>query len=680
MALALKFKGFNYVSYYNGAYENADSLPALVATNANAAALDLDYGIDVSNSTVYADTNYTDSLTALGNTIKEAVGDGLSVMVRPLIDFLQPAEIGTYSVGDWRDFYNPTDVSAFFASYQTMIVNEATVAQANGATMLSIGAELDQLTGPAYLSEWTDIISAVRAVFSGKLTYSADWDDDVSPWQGQHGLSAGTGNLATQVSFWSQLDYVGIDCYAPLSDAANPTLADLVAGWTQTPTVAETQSVTGNQSLISYFESVATATGKPLLFTELGYESATDAASQPSGSSTNVFDPALQANLYQAFFNAWSQSGDTSLAGVYFWNWDPNASEVGPGNGANFSPQGLPAQDVVAAEFSLCFVSGTKIATPSGDVRVERLQVGARVLTAGGSARPIIWIGTGRVLATRGRRSAATPVIVRRGALADGVPTSDLHVTKGHSLLIDGVLIPVELLINHRTIHWDDRAQEVAIYHIELATHDVLLANGAPAESYRDDGNRWLFQNANPGWANPGWGPVAQEPCAPVQTGGRVVDAIWRRLLDRAPPRPGVPLTDDPDLHISVDGQRVDGTLRPGGLHMFHLRQPPASLRIVSRAGVPQELGTARDPRPLGVAVLRIIVRQHGRLRVINAADPVLVDGFHEYEAAGGHRWTDGDAALPATLWVGFVGPLELVLQVGCTTRYAADGAVRRAA
>jgi hypothetical protein len=547
-----------------------------------------------------------------------------------------------------------------------MIVDEATVAQANGATMLCTGTELDQLTGPAYLSDWTDIISAVRAVFSGKLTYSADWDDDVSPWKGQHGLAAGTGNLATQVSFWSQLDYVGIDCYAALSDAANPTLAGLVAGWTQTPTDAETKSVTGNQSLISYFDSVATATGKPLLFTELGYESATDAASQPSGSSTNVFDPSLQANLYQAFFSAWSQSGDTSLAGVYFWNWDPNASEVGPGNGANFSPQGLPAQDVVATEFALCFVSGTKIATPSGDARVERLEVGDLVLTAGGSARPIIWIGTGRVLATRGRRSTATPVIVRRGALADRVPTSDLHVTKGHSLLIDGLLIPVELLINHRTILWDDRAQQVTIYHIELVTHDVLLANGAPAESYRDDGNRWLFQNANPGWAdpgwvNPGWGLVAQEPCAPVQTGGRVVDAIWRRLLDRAPPRPGVPLTDDPDLHISVDGQRVDGTLRPGGLHMFQLREPPANLRIVSRAGVPQELGTARDPRPLGVAVLRIIVRQPGRLRVINAADPVLVDGFHAYEAAGGHRWTDDDALLPATLWAGFTGPLELM-------------------
>ena len=73
-------------------------------------------------------------------------------------------------------------------------------------------------------------------------------------------------------------------------------------------------------------------------------------------------------------------------------------------------------------------------------------------------------------------------------------------MTKGHSFHLDGVLIPVEFLVNHRSILWDDRAQEVSIYHIELETHDVLLANGAAAESYRDDGNRWLFQNANTGW------------------------------------------------------------------------------------------------------------------------------------------------------------------------------------
>jgi hypothetical protein len=81
--MSLTYKGFNYVSYYNGAYENADSLPALVGTNANSVALALQYGIDVQNSAVYADAAYTDRMAALAATIVEAKGHGLSVMVRP---------------------------------------------------------------------------------------------------------------------------------------------------------------------------------------------------------------------------------------------------------------------------------------------------------------------------------------------------------------------------------------------------------------------------------------------------------------------------------------------------------------------------------------------------------------------------------------------------------------------
>jgi hypothetical protein len=371
---SLRAKGFNYVSYYNGGYANADSLPALVGTGANAAALSFEYGIDVQNSAVYADANYTESQSVIAATIVEAKNRGLSVMVRPLLDFLDPSKIGSYSVGDWRSTYNPTDTAAFFASYKTMIVGIAQLAQANGAASLSIGAELDQLTGPAYQSYWTDIITSVRAVFSGTLTYSADWDDAISPWQGQHGLPAGTGNLATQVSFWGTLDYLGIDCYAPLSDVANPTVAQLVAGWTQTPSDSTSLSVTGNQSLIGYFSGVATAAGKPLVFTEIGYESASDAARQPSGTSTNVYDPTLQANLYGAFFEAWQQSGNNALTGVYFWNWDPNVAEVGPGNGPNFSPQGQPAQAVVTANFTAAL--GALSVTPSTSIAASGTQGG----------------------------------------------------------------------------------------------------------------------------------------------------------------------------------------------------------------------------------------------------------------------------------------------------------------
>jgi hypothetical protein len=323
----------------------------------------------------------------------------------------------------------------------------------------------------------------------------------------------------------------------------------------------------------------------------------------------------------------------------------------------------------------LCFCANTVIQTPSGERPVQELAVGDEVTTHRGDARPIVWMGIGKVLATRGSRNAATPVIVRRGALAHNVPHRDLRVTKGHSLYLDDVLIPVEYLVNHRSIMWDDLAQEVALYHIELATHDVLVADGAPAESYRDDGNRWLFQNTNSGWALP-----PQEPCAPVLTGGPVVDAAWRRLLERAGPRPGLVLTDDPDMHALADGERLDVTRRVGEAYVIHLPTVPSVLHIVSLAAAPAELGLARDPRVLGVALRRLVVRQGTRFQVTEANDDRWTDGFHAFEADNGFRWTDGEAAIPTELFAGFTGPIELVLHIGATARYLADNSVQRMA
>ncbi len=328
------------------------------------------------------------------------------------------------------------------------------------------------------------------------------------------------------------------------------------------------------------------------------------------------------------------------------------------------------------AEFSLlCFCTDTHILTPSGERRVQELAVGDMVTTHRGDARRIEWIGSGKVLATRGRRNAATPVIVRKGALADNVPCRDLRVTKGHSLYLDDVLIPVEFLVNHRSIVWDDRAQEIALYHIELATHDVLLADGAPAESYRDDGNRWLFQNANCSWDM-----TPRVSCAPVLTGGPLVDAAWRRVLDRAGPRPGMPTMDQPDLHLLVDGQRVDGKARPDGVFVFRLPMPPEEIRIVSRAAVPEELGTSRDPRCLGVALRSVMLWNGPRVRIVEADDERLADGFHMFEPDNGWRWTDGNAALPEILFEGMTGVLTVELHVACTTQYLDDRDASQAA
>jgi hypothetical protein len=317
----------------------------------------------------------------------------------------------------------------------------------------------------------------------------------------------------------------------------------------------------------------------------------------------------------------------------------------------------------------ICFCTSTMIGTPAGQVAVEKLQIGDMVLTVHNGPREVSWIGSGKVLSTRGKRTAATPVIVCKGALADNVPNQDLRVTKAHSLYIDGVLIPVEFLVNYKTIYWDDRAQEVQIYHVELDSHDVLLANGTPTETYRDDGNRWLFQNANSGWHLP-----PKEPYAPVLTGGPVVDAIWRRLLDRAGPRHLPPTTDDPDLHLIVDGARIDPEYQRGSLYGFRLPACPQTLAIASRTGVPAELGIARDPRTLGVALRQVTVSHGARIVLFDAGDERLTKGFHGYEPADRLRWTNGYAELPADALSHLNQGAELILHLGGATRYPDDG------
>src|SRR5665213_3347080 len=58
------------------------------------------------------------------------------------------------------------------------------------------------------------------------------------------------------------------------------------------------------------------------------------------------------------------------------------------------------------------------------------------------------------------------------------------------------------------------------------------------------------------------------------------------------------------------------------------------------------------------------------RVRTIAVTDPALSEGFHAFEPDNGPRWTDGDAALPASLFGLLDGPNDLVLQVGATASY----------
>jgi hypothetical protein len=105
-----------------------------------------------------------------------------------------------------------------------------------------------------------------------------------------------------------------------------------------------------------------------------------------------------------------------------------------------------------------------------------------------GGLRPIQWIG--RYTLKRSDPSKpwvkdALPVLIARSALAPEVPHSDLYVTGGHSLLIDGVLVPAQVLINGTTITRDEEREydQLEFFHVKLESHDVIYAEGAPAET-----------------------------------------------------------------------------------------------------------------------------------------------------------------------------------------------------
>jgi len=123
-----------------------------------------------------------------------------------------------------------------------------------------------------------------------------------------------------------------------------------------------------------------------------------------------------------------------------------------------------------------------------------------------GGLRRIRWIGSRKVDCGRHPRPREVwPVRVRKDAFAPGLPSRDLVLSLDHALVIDRALIPVRYLINETSIAQDE-VQEITYWHIELDTHDVVLAEGVPAESFLDTGNRASFaggqtQNLHPDFA-----------------------------------------------------------------------------------------------------------------------------------------------------------------------------------
>ena len=184
-----------------------------------------------------------------------------------------------------------------------------------------------------------------------------------------------------------------------------------------------------------------------------------------------------------------------------------------------------------------CYARGTRVLTTRGDVAVQDLAIGDHVVTVSGEEQPIRWIGRrgygGRFLA--GRRAALAPILIRAGALGGGLPRRDLRVSPTHAMLLDGVLVPARCLVNGASIVQDLGCTEVEYFHIELAQHDAIWAEGAASETFIDEDSRGLFHNAAEYRAL--YPDTTEEPAAPMAPrveSGYQLEAIRARLAKRA--------------------------------------------------------------------------------------------------------------------------------------------------
>ncbi len=162
---------------------------------------------------------------------------------------------------------------------------------------------------------WRGLISDIRKIYSGPITYAAHWNGEFE-----------------QVSFWDELDYIGVNFYFPMAeDRERPAL--------NADKISETQA---------RIQAVSKKFDKPILFTEVGFPALKTAASRPWEENSSGFDAALQKQCYEAWFQYFSQ--EPNVAGMYWWKW-PTHGRGGPFD-TSHRPVGKPAVEVLRKWFA----------------------------------------------------------------------------------------------------------------------------------------------------------------------------------------------------------------------------------------------------------------------------------------------------------------------------------------
>jgi hypothetical protein len=262
------------------------------------------------------------------------------------------------------------------------------------------------------------------------------------------------------------------------------------------------------------------------------------------------------------------------------------------------------------------------------------------------------------------RGSPGLPIRIAANAFGPARPSQDLYLSLGHSVCVDllgEVLIPVGYLVNGSTVA-EVETDAISYWHVELESHDILIANNLPAESYLAMANRGAFEELRgvlPAMLE-GHERTHADFCRPVITGGPALDFVRQRLAARVEEIGWKP-ERDPDLHLTVDG-RIVRPLAEDGSAAFLFRADAKDVRLMSNTFNPTAFGSS-DNRTLGVMLLGLALSGSGGEPCrIALDDDRLRDGLHHVEDRGGGlaRWTNGEFGLDPRLWAGLSGQIAL--------------------
>ncbi|MCG2645516.1 MULTISPECIES: Hint domain-containing protein [Bradyrhizobium] len=213
-----------------------------------------------------------------------------------------------------------------------------------------------------------------------------------------------------------------------------------------------------------------------------------------TGSDTAVFsgnrsDYTVTYSAAGHFFTVTdNRAGSPDGTDTIYWNGSNTAS--------NDSVEYLSFADPANAQVVICFMAGTMVRIPSGEVAVESLKRGDLVATHDGRMMPVTWLGRQTVSTVFGDPLRVLPVRIKASALGHNIPARDLLISPDHAILVDGALIQAGALVNGSSITRENNVPQVfTYYHVELDDHSLVLAENTPAETFVDNVDRLAFDN-----------------------------------------------------------------------------------------------------------------------------------------------------------------------------------------